>query len=64
MIERLPTGSVFATSGMRNEPMNAMPKIRNGKRAKERLPNIVEWTRHSSLTMLVKSSNMMILPDE
>src|SRR5512136_2942103 len=49
---------------MRNEPMNAIPKIRNGKRAKERLPNIVEWTRHSSLTMATKRSNMAALPDE
>ena len=44
--------------------MNAIPKIRNGKRAKERLPNIVEWTRHSSLTMAMKRSNMATLPDE
>ena len=51
-------------SGMRNDPMNAIPKIITGKRAKERLPNIVEWTRHSSFTIAVKSSNMAILPDE
>src|SRR5512136_1568504 len=49
---------------MRNDPISAIPKIMTGKRAKERLPNIVEWTRHSSFTMLVNSSNMAILPDE
>ncbi len=61
---RLPAGSVERISGRRNEPMNAIPKIMTGKRAKERLPNIVEWTRHSSFTIAVKSSNMATLPDE
>ena len=41
--------------------MNAMPKIITGKRAKLRLPKIVEWIRHSSFIILVKSLNMTVL---
>ena len=38
--------------------MNAIQKIMTGKSAKEMLPNIVEWTRHSSFTIATKSSSM------
>jgi hypothetical protein len=38
--------------------MNAIQKMRMGKSAKERLPNIVEWIRHSSFTIATKSSGM------
>src|SRR5512136_907582 len=61
---RLPAGIVVRIRGTRNDPINAIPKIMTGKRAKERLPNIVEWIRHSSFTMFLKSSNMAILPDK
>ena len=44
--------------------MNAIPKIITGNMANERLPNIVECIRHSSLTIAMKSSNMVSLPDE
>jgi hypothetical protein len=64
MMVRLPEGRVVLIRGTRNEPINAIPKIMTGKRANEMLPNIVEWTRHSSFTILVNSSNMAILPDE
>ncbi len=41
-----------------------MPKIITGKSAKERLPNIVEWTRHSSFIMFTKSLTMNTLLHE
>src|SRR5208337_2978956 len=61
---RLPAGMVVCIRGMRNEPMKAIPKIITGKSANERLPNLVEWTRHSSFIMFLKSSSMVILPDK
>jgi hypothetical protein len=48
----LPAGSADRIRGSRNEPMNAIPKIMTGKRAKLMLPNIVEWIRHSSFIIL------------
>ena len=44
--------------------MKTMPNIMTGKSAKEICPNMVEWSRHSSFIMRMKSSGMMILPDE
>jgi hypothetical protein len=44
--------------------MKVMAKIRTGKSAKLRLPNIVEWIRHSSFIMQVKRLAMVILPDK
>src|SRR5512145_2671851 len=64
MRARFPAGIVARTSGRRNAPMNAIPKIITGNMAKERLPNIVECIRHSSLTMAMNSSNMVSLPDK
>ena len=61
MVARSPPGSTARNSGNRNEPMNAIPKIITGKRAKLRLPKIVEWIRHSSFSMFVKSLNMAVL---
>ena len=44
--------------------MQAIPKIITGKRAKLRLPKIVEWIRHSSFIIQVKSLNIATLPHE
>jgi hypothetical protein len=57
-------GNEVLIRGRRNEPIKAIPKIITGKRANERLPNIVEWTRHSSFTIFQKRSGIGILPHE
>jgi hypothetical protein len=57
-------GNELLIRGRRNEPIKAIPKIITGNRANERLPNIVEWTRHSSFIMFQKRSGISILPDE
>jgi hypothetical protein len=44
--------------GRRKEPVNAMPKIMTGKRAKLRLPKIVEWIRYSSFIIFAKRLGM------
>ena len=64
MIAMYPGGTAARKRGRRKEPMNAMPKIITGKRANERLPNIVECTRHSSFIMFTKSLCMGILLHE
>src|SRR5208337_3210204 len=61
---RLPEGSAVRIRGRRNEPMNAIPKIMTGNMAKEKLPNMVEWIRHSSFIMPMNRSSMAILPDK
>ena len=60
MTARSPPGSSDLNRGSRNDPMKTMTKISTGKRANERFPNIVEWSLHSSFSMLVKSSNIRI----
>jgi hypothetical protein len=42
MVARSPAGSTVRKIGRRNEPINAIPKIITGKRAKLRLPKMVE----------------------
>src|SRR5512137_916781 len=64
MIVRSPPGRLVRISGTRNAPMNAIPKIMTGNMENEKLPNMVEWTRHSSFIIATKSSNMAILPDK
>ncbi len=57
-VARVPGGMTVRNRGRRKEPMKAMAKISTGKRAKLALPKRVAWSRHSSLTMETKSSNM------
>jgi hypothetical protein len=55
---RSPVGSTVRKRGRRKEPINAMPKIMTGKRAKLRLPKMVEWIRHSSFIIFAKRLGM------